>query len=349
MSAGITRKDTFVGYKLGGWHGLGKTFSEKITSKKEAYEKSGLNWMVEQYQMAVTDVRAGLKVADSIDFHPKLVESHIMNIRSDTGDRLGVVGAGWVPMQNSELFDLMWSVAEGSKDTLHLETAGSLHGGKRVWVLLAGVKFDAGGNSNDPINTYLLGANGHDGGLALWLQPTSTRVVCQNTLHVALSTRQRHIRLRHTGDWAMKTDEIKNVLKLHGAAVDGFKKQVAVLDAKDITKEEAQQFFIDAYTKTEYAIPGKDAKEKEDVRKRERAMDAYNMFVANVDADVSKTHAKRRTLWNVFNAYTEWQQHQRPVRAADEGKRLEARAYNDLFGSIGQMKQEVFELAVSRI
>lgn len=340
MAHEITATDSFVGYLKGGWHGLGRTFTEQIRSAADALRLSGLGWEVEQFPLQSIDPRSGVV---------RQIGTHVENVRTDTRESLGVVGAGYVPCQNADLATFAYEVAKESGETLHLETAGSIRGGRRVWFMLAGVRFEVNGNERDPVDTFLLAANGHDGGMTIRVQPTTTRVVCSNTLHMALSESKRQIRLRHEGNLSQKIAQAQSTLKLYTQSVKDFRAAVETLDAKAVNKDAINQFFIEAWTKTEFAIPKNPVNEKEQ-KQREKAMEAYTMYCRNVDEDATKTGRRGKpSLWNAFNGLTQWQQHQRTIRAANDAARNEARAFNDLFGSTAESKQTAFAHALSMV
>lgn len=342
MAHNITRTDSFVGYLKGGWHGLGRVFSNKVQSPSDAVKEAGLDWKVEQWPMEA-------RRPATLPPRTKSVSTHVLNVRSDTHEELGVVGAGYVPCQNIELAEFVWAVGRQAGEALHLETGGSLKGGRRVWFLLSGVQFEIGGNESDQVETYLLAANGHDGGLAIWTQPTSTRVVCWNTLHMAMAAKKRFIRIRHEGNLAAKVEDAKRALGLYTASVKEFRTQCDTLAGKDVKKEDLDKFFIEAWTRTQFDIP-KNPKTEKESRRRQQASEAYTQFCLNVDKDAQLIgRAKKPSLWNGFNAFTEYLQHQKPQRGKGEDKRIEARVYNDMFGSTADAKLSAFDLALASV
>jgi phage/plasmid-like protein (TIGR03299 family) len=151
------------------WHGLGTPLPSLATAQ-EALEAARLDWTVEKRELRDSDYRR---------VHRKLAL-----VRSDTGECLGVVSPRYEPLQNTEAFRFFDEVTMDPNGPKY-EVAGSLGGGRIVWILarIPGFFELVKGEVHQP---YLLLANGHDGRMAVHLLPTVVRVVCQNTLQMAL-------------------------------------------------------------------------------------------------------------------------------------------------------------------
>jgi phage/plasmid-like protein (TIGR03299 family) len=136
------------------------------------------------------------------------------NIREDTGDVLGIVGDDYKIVQNHEAFAWLNELLYGE---LQIETAGSLHSGKRVWVLAKVPEMmEVGG---DPTALYVYCANSHDGSMAVTASSTRIRIVCANTLGWALrqadgAGAQRTYKFRHAGDMQAKLGEARQAMQI---------------------------------------------------------------------------------------------------------------------------------------
>lgn len=176
------------------WHGLGTRVDAALNSK-EALEKSGLNWKVIQKPIITTT------------FDP--ISGYKANIRDKDNKVLGVVSNRYKVVQNSEAFAFTDALlSEGVK----YETAGSLQDGKKIW-LLAKLpdKYIMEGEQIEP---YLVFSNSHDGSGSIKVAMTPVRVVCQNTLNIALANAKRVWSTVHVGDLAHRMDEAHNTLFL---------------------------------------------------------------------------------------------------------------------------------------
>lgn len=145
----------------------------------------------------------------------KKVPRHFVVVRSDIGEGIGTVQGGYRPIQNRDMFGFLDSlVATGD---LRYETAGSLWGGRHVWMLArVPTEINLGGDRQFP---YLLARSAHDGTGACKVLPTLVRVVCNNTLSMALFSRDADVRrmtvsVRHVGEVMDKLAKAREILDL---------------------------------------------------------------------------------------------------------------------------------------
>lgn len=174
------------------WHGLGVRVLEAPDSR-EALVVAGLDWNVMQ-ESIYTDTN-------------ELIEGYKANIRDSDRKVLGVVTDRYKIIQNREAFAF---TDELLGEGVRYETAGSLQGGKKVWLLahLPNEYIISG----ERISPYLVFSNTHDGSGAIKVALTPIRVVCQNTLNLALSNAMRCWSMIHTGDIKGKVKEAKDTL-----------------------------------------------------------------------------------------------------------------------------------------
>lgn len=174
------------------WHGLGTMVMEAPDSKK-ALELAGLNWSVFQQEIITAD---GVPIS-----------GFKANLRSTDNQVLGVVSDRYKVVQNEEAFAFTDALlGEG----VRYETAGSLQDGKRTWILAKlPQKYIISG---DEITPYLVFMNSHDGSGAIKAAMTPIRVVCMNTLNLALSTAKRSWSTNHIGDIKGKLEDARYTL-----------------------------------------------------------------------------------------------------------------------------------------
>ena len=166
------------------WHGLG-TMVENAPDSREALIVAGLGWNVVQKPVFTQD---GIKV-----------KGYYANVRDYDGSVLEIVTSRYKVVQNREAFAFTDGLlGEG----VRYETAGSLMGGKKTWVLAKlPEKYIIQGEQVMP---YLVFSNTHDGSGAIKIAMTPVRVVCNNTLNLALDSASRIWSVHHTGDIAAK-------------------------------------------------------------------------------------------------------------------------------------------------
>lgn len=176
------------------WHGLGTRVEEALNSS-EALELSGLDWNVIQ-EPIYTKQRT-------------LIPSFMANIRESDGAVLGVITDRYRVVQNKDAFKFTDALlGEG----VTYETAGSLQGGKKVWLLARmPEKYKILG---DEITPYMVFSNSHDGSESIKVAMTPVRVVCNNTLNLALNTAKRVWSANHTVNINTKLNEATKTLLL---------------------------------------------------------------------------------------------------------------------------------------
>ena len=175
------------------WHGLGIVVEDAPTSE-DAIRLAGLDWEVLQQKVYTED---GLRINGSF-----------ANVRSSDMKPLGVVGSRYKIVQNVDAFKFTDALlGEGVK----YETAGSLNDGKTVWMLAKlPNKYEILGDKVDP---YIVFTNTHDGSGAVKVAMTPVRVVCQNTLNMALNSAKRTWSARHLGSIENKMNEALETLQ----------------------------------------------------------------------------------------------------------------------------------------
>ncbi len=176
------------------WHGQG-TRVEEAPSSFEAIRLAGLNWEVVQQKLYT---EKGVEAPD-----------HFANVRTSDNKLLGVVGNRYSVVQNADAFSFTDALlGEGVK----YETAGSLKDGRIIWLLARLPKqYEVLGDKVDP---FVVFTNTHDGSGSVRVAMTPVRVVCNNTLNMALSNAKRTWSARHTGSIKNKLDEAMQTLTL---------------------------------------------------------------------------------------------------------------------------------------
>lgn len=316
----LTDTDGLVLHQRPAWHGLG-TVVDDAPTPTQALALAGLDWHVDKLPLFA----AG---PDS----PIEVPGHVAVVRRDTAAPLGVVKDRYRPVQNRELAEFAEALAEAG-DTVTVESAGSIRGGRRVWFLLRGESFSV--RDDDHMTPYILLSNGHDGTAALRATPTTVRVVCSNTLHMVIPGSGRRpaqpaeLVLRHTGDVAAKVHQAKAALHLYERAHDATAGLARTLAARDVTRAEVQRFWLDVYQTIQAPVPA-DPRTQGQRNAASRARDAMASMAARFDRERDAAGAN---AWNALNAFTGWMQHDRPVQGRTDAHRRDNRTHNRLFGS----------------
>ena len=207
MPAGLTDSDSMLSVRVTPWHGLGAVLDQPPATIAEAIEASGLGWSVAKEPIAID--RGETSVADWSAPRCEEIPGFYATVRQDTREVLGIVGERYRIVQNHEAFAFVDQLLGSS---INFETAGSLHGGRRVWVLATlPDHVEVGGDSVRP---YVLLMNSHDGSTAVIAATTPIRVVCQNTLNWGLQSARQKFSIRHTEAVTQRVHEARRVLDL---------------------------------------------------------------------------------------------------------------------------------------
>lgn len=204
------------------WHGLG-TRVEEAPKSEAALHLAGLDWKV--IQMPIYTKANGI------------VEGYKANVR-DTDQRvLGVVTDRYKIIQNQEAFAFTDELLGYG---VRYETAGSLQGGRKVWLLARLPREFI--ISGERISPYLIFSNTHDGSGAVRVAVTPVRVVCNNTLNLALNTAKRSWSMIHTGNIKGKIQEAKDTLFLADKYMENLGSEFEKLRRQKITDRQVREY-----------------------------------------------------------------------------------------------------------
>jgi phage/plasmid-like protein (TIGR03299 family) len=330
------------------WHGLGVTV-DRVCSSAQAIALAGLDWRVEKVPMSFEYNERTVKTSDTFAV-----------VRADTGTHLGTVGCRYAPIQNSDGFGYLDGVLSsvGAK----YESAGSLYGGSKVWMLahLPEHRFSIAGE--DACEPYVVFMNTHDGSGAAACYPTSVRVECNNTLRISAKDRAKGISIRHTGS---VKDKVKAAQKALGLAIDGFQsfkdnaEQMArmscepleyfdgILDTVlDITRAEMQRGADALAASIAVTVAEREAARKLAEHKIKTRRDIFDDMVNRYESE--RCANGRGTLWGAFNAVTESADHGLAggrLRGDDKQSR---RFESVIAGRADEIKQVAYVQAISR-
>jgi phage/plasmid-like protein (TIGR03299 family) len=224
------------------WHSLGTKLDAPPTTK-EGMIAAGLDWTV------------GLKPLFTGEGEQV---THRATFRETDGKILGVVGPAYNPLQNSDAFGFFDEFLDAKEATL--ETAGSLRGGARIWVLAKINRAPSVIVKGDEVQKYVLLSNSHDGTLATRVGFTPIRVVCNNTLSMAHNNgASKLLRVRHAKKNVQALEAVREAMNLADASFEATADVYRALAAKPFCTADLQKFvkivFPNARQKKEIAKP----------------------------------------------------------------------------------------------
>ena len=265
------------------WHGLGTVVREAPTSEN-ALRLAGLDWNVVQ-EAIYTPCR-------------EKIEGFKANVRDTDRKVLGVVSDRYKVVQNVEAFSF---TDELLGDGVRYETAGTLSGGRRVWLLarLPREYIIAG----ERISPYLVFSNTHDGSGSVKVAVTPVRVICNNTLNLALETAQRSFSMVHTGNISDKITEARDTLFKAESYMDRLGAEFEQLHQQKVTDAEVQKYI-------EILIP----MESNATRTQEKNVNRLREDLATRYYDAPDLQKVGKNAYRFINAVSDFATHAEPLR-----------------------------------
>ena len=300
------------------WHGLGNQLTAKQPLEVWA-EQAGM-----AFSILETPVRYMTESAGSLGAIMSFPDQKVL-YRSDTKAPLSVVSNRYQVVQPREILEFYRDLTEISG--FELETAGVLKFGRKIWAL-AKTGQSVAIKGNDTINGYLLLATACDGTLATTAQFTSIRVVCNNTLAVALANGTGAVKVPHSTSFDPQA--VKKQLGISVSSWDAFMYQMKTLSERKVKSHEAMNYFLRVFTDPATTATG---------LSNERAMKKVQELYEG-QGKGAELASSRATAFGLLNAVTEYVDHERRARSTDH--RLESA----WFGQGATLKRKALEQAV---
>ena len=285
------------------WHGLGIEVPEGLTAKEMIWA-AGLDWKVE-----LRPARGAQEINRKGEFSRyEIVRVPRANTK-ETEVLFGVVGRRYQPLQNLEAFEFFDSIVGDGK--AYFETAGALGEGERIWVMAKMPEAMEIVRGDECFN-YLLLSNSHSGDGSVIVKFTSVRVVCQNTLMLAMEDGQKAYRVRHSKQMQFKLDELADFLAIT---------QKIFLNARTLFKQLAKIHMNDGRLEhyLEAVFPRSVAQKKTGT-KPPRWKFLREVYETAEDLQLAEV---RGTLWGAYNAITRFEDYKQPQQEEQPDQRLE--------------------------
>ena len=303
------------------WHGLGKEIPKGVQAN-EMIQAAGLDWKVD-----LRPARGAAKINRKGEYSRYEVIRVPRTETEDTDVLLGIVSRRYKPLQNAEAFEFFNPIIDQEK--AYFETAGALGQGERIWVMakLPGVMEIVG----DECCRYLLLSNTHSGDGSVIVKFTSVRVVCQNTLMLAMGDGQKAYRVRHSKQMQFRLDELAEFLSI---AQDVFMRAEECF--RKLAQIKMQRARFETYF--EAVFPMTDA-QKEKGATPTKWDYLYEILHSRPDLQLPRV---RDTLWGAYNAVTCFEDYKQPQNEEHPDQRLE----QTWFGSGADIKLKALEKAI---
>ena len=322
------------------WHGLGNKVSNDMTPE-EMLVAAQLNWTVSKRQAYTLDSPDCLNLLDPRSEAGFLrCDGSYFLTRDSDNKILSPCGEGYVPFQNHQVLDFFKKFTEAGN--MKMETAGSLKSGKDIWGLAKlDQKYELAGS--DEVGGYLLVNNSHMVGKAMTIMFTPIRVVCNNTLTLALKNDNAKFRVVHL---QMFDEEIKKAaeesLGLSGLQMKQFKEQSEYLAGKKYNTGALERFVADLFQPTLLEDRHKALQNSESLPpvRDQFKNTAESVYEAVLTSPGSDMKSARGTWWGALNGVTYYIDHQK--RSQIEGNAL----HSAWFGSGAVTKRKALTKAL---
>lgn len=306
------------------WHGLGNKLSAHQPLEVWQHE-AGMNWQIEASPVRfLSDSAAHLS---SIHTYP---EQKVL-YRSDTKAPLSVVSQRYKVVQPFDVLEFYRDLTEYAG--YELETAGVLKGGRKFWALARTGQASAL-KGNDLVSGYLLLATSCDGSLATVATPTTVRVVCNNTLAIAVNGSAESIRVPHNTEF--NPQAVKRQLGVSVSQWDDFMYRMKVLSERKINTGEALGYFLQVICDTE-----KDVANRRELTQHRALQKVQELYSGKGRG--SRMESAHNTAWGLLNAVTEYVDHDKRARSVDH------RLDSAWFGQGASLKQKALDHALALV
>jgi phage/plasmid-like protein (TIGR03299 family) len=287
--------DSMAYYGETPWHGLGTSIPARANAS-QMIVAAGLNWEVSMTPIPNVGAHADKKAR----------RFHLLRMPRNPDEievPLGVVSPRYRALQNKEAFEFFDPIIGDSKAVF--ETAGSLGNGERIWVL-AKVPGEIRVIGDDICSKYLLLSNAHDGRGSVSVKFTPIRVVCQNTLILALESGEKAHNIRHSKHMQ---DRMKDVQELLGLIWKTFQKAEELFQS--LAKVQVDAVRLDTYLEAVYPRTEEQRKAKKRPDRWERVA---KLFEDGDSPDLRPDH----TLWGAYNSVTRFEDYRQTTEAGPD-------------------------------
>jgi phage/plasmid-like protein (TIGR03299 family) len=299
------------------WHGLGNKLSRNQPIPVWL-KQAGMD-----FEIRKSDVLYSVSGGEGL--HLKSNPDSKVLFRSDTLEPLSVVSDRYKVVQPSEVLHFYKDLVEAGG--FELETAGVLKGGRKLWAL-AKTGQETFLKGNDRVKAYLLLATSCDGSLATTAQFTSIRVVCNNTLQMAVGDTRGSVKVPHSTTFDPVA--VKQELGIGLSSWDRFMDSIKVLADRKVNKFETMNFLVEVLGDPELPL--------NEQPNQKALQNVHSLFSGGGKG--SGLASSNGTAWGLLNAVTEHVDHHR--RALSQDYRLDSA----WFGVGAAIKQKAFEEAM---
>lgn len=341
MAHEIMENDNMFSVREVPWHGLGNVI-ENAPNIDEAIILSGLNWTAGIEKMTVMrEITDGQ--GNTVQIPIPVLDQYAV-VRHDKNIVLGVVGSRYEIYQNREMWQFIDEFQRQSG--IILETAGSLRNGKTTWVLAKKGEIEA--LNGDVVEEYFLFRNSFDGSTPISVTFTNIRVVCNNTLTMALRGARNMFNVRHTSSAENQIKEVQKALGLKYKYQEAVNEVIATLVKTPVTANRQAEILetvifpeqnkivqtVDENNQPVHSLA--EAGERSKTIRKNRINAVLELVETGAGTDIPGV---KGSMWGLYNALTEWADHSKTIK--NRGRDVnEAKFENAFFGNGAKFKED---------
>ncbi len=271
------------------WHGLGQIVNGAMTSK-EAIELAGLGYQV---------IKENLFIEGQKGFNT-VVPDHFVTKRTDTNEIFGVVGNRYEIVQNKEAFTFFDAIV-GQGQAI-FETAGALGKGEKIFVTAKMPNYIRIAGTDDITEVYVILTSSHDGSGAVIAAITPIRIVCANTLKMALSQTISKVSIRHTTNADAKLAQAHKLLGISNNYTTQMNEAFNHLALKKVSDAQVKTLIEDLFP----------SEAKNDTRIKNIRDGVFNSYMGGIGQE-----KVLGTAWGALNGLTHFLSHEKEYKDAD--------------------------------
>jgi phage/plasmid-like protein (TIGR03299 family) len=314
------------------WHGLGENLLQRM---RAATPDQYVDIALDAARMRYSVGSLPMYLADGTQ-----IKGHMASVRygqdGTVAATFGPVGVGHTHIQNEEAVAILRPMAE--QFGCVPAAAGALGDGERCWMLMRLTDATITVVPGDDVRGYFLLTWGHNGQISVTGLGTGVRVICQNTLALAMHGRKAWFTVRHTASASQRLDEAAGIIAKVMKAMQVTGETFASMAARNLSAADVQAFIT-------AVIPNTDPKADKVSKVIEARRETITQLVTvGKGAAMANQLVPGVSLWGAYNAITEYFDHVRPAEAQSEAGLLNAQT-SALFGGNADIKAQALTVA----
>lgn len=335
-----TGKDAFFSVREKAWHGLGQIVEDHPTSE-EAIIHAGLDYEVVKRSLFTYNEENSSEATapDGIQIPELEIPDYFATVRRDTEQILGVVGSKYEVVQNRTAFTFFDSLVNDGSG-IKYETAGALGNGERIFITAKMPDVIKVGR-NDIVEEYIFLTTSHDGSGSIMAAFTPVRIVCNNTLNMALKDHSNAVHIKHTANAEQKLKEAARIIAISQNTGEVLQQMFSKWAKFRVNDRETQKLIRLAMAPNVEVFKAV-AEENSNYEFTKQFEDVCGqVFEYAMTSPTQTMETTAGTLYGVYNSITGYYQNVKDYRSED------SRVNSIIFGTALDRTKKAFELCMN--